>query len=132
MSLPSDYFQKLVESCPDIIIAVNRSGTIIFYNDGAQRTLGFTQEEMLGRDVLEIYPSRDEARKVMSAMRGGAAGAPGKVCNFETFFKTKKGEEIPVAISASILHDAAGGHVGAASPGKGHHGRRPRAPAATS
>src|ERR1051326_2949534 len=96
MSLPSDYFQKLVESCPDIIIAVNRSGTIIFYNDGAQRTLGFTQEEMLGRDVLEIYPSRDEARKVMSAMRGGAAGAPGKVCNFETFFKTKKGEEIPV------------------------------------
>src|ERR1051326_3961029 len=102
MSLPSDYFQKLVESCPDIIIAVNRSGTIIFYNDGAQRTLGFTQEEMLGRDVLEIYPSRDEARKVMSAMRGGAAGAPGKVCNFETFFKTKKGEEIPVGMSHEI------------------------------
>ena len=103
MSLPPDYFQKLVESCPDIIIAVNRSGTVIFYNDGAQRTLGFTQEEMLGKHVLEIYPSRDEAKKVMGAMRGGEAGAPGKVCSFETVFKTKKGEEIPVAISASIF-----------------------------
>ncbi len=126
MSLPSDYFQKLVESCPDIIIAVNRSGTIIFYNDGAQRTLGFTQEEMLGRDVLEIYPSRDEAKKVMCAMRGGAAGAPGKVCNFETVFKTKKGEEIPVAISASILHDAAGAELGSIGYAKDIRGIRRR------
>src|ERR1051325_8008362 len=100
MSLPSDYFQKLVESCPDIIIAVNRSRRIMFYNDGARQTLGFTQEEMLGKDVLEIYPSRDDAKKVMSAMRGGENGAPGKVRNFETTFKTKTGERIPVAVSA--------------------------------
>ncbi|HTM09423.1 MAG TPA: response regulator [Verrucomicrobiae bacterium] len=112
MSLPADYFQKLVESCPDIIIAVNRSGTIIFYNDGARRTLGFSQEEMLGKDVLEIYPTREDAKKVMSAIRQGEAGTPGKVCNFETAFKTKKGEKIPVAVSASILYDAAGAELG--------------------
>lgn len=112
MSLPSDYFQKLVESCPDIIIAVNRSGKIIFYNDGARQTLGFTQEEMLDKDVLEIYPSRDEAKKVMGAIRGGEAGIPGKVCNFETTFKTKNGETIPVAVSASILYDRAGAELG--------------------
>ena len=112
MSLPSDYFQKLVESCPDIIIAVNRSGTIIFYNDGARRTLGFSQEEMLGKDVLEIYPTREDAKKVMSAIRQGEAGTPGKVCSFETVFKTKKGEKIPVAVSASILYDASGAELG--------------------
>lgn len=126
MSLPRDYFQKLVESCPDIIIAVNRSGTIIFYNDGAQRTLGFTQEEMLGKDVLEIYPSRDEAKKVMCAMRGGEAGAPGKVCSFETVFKTKKGEAIPVALSASILYDAAGAELGSIGYAKDIRGIRRR------
>src|SRR5262249_21167518 len=126
MSLPRDYFQKLVETCPDIIIAVNRWGTVIFYNDGAQRTLGFTQEEMLGKDVLEIYPSRDEAKKVMSAMRGGEAGAAGKVCNFETFFKTKKGERIPVAISASILYDAAGAELGSIGYAKDIRGIRRR------
>ncbi|HEY1372245.1 MAG TPA: response regulator [Candidatus Binatia bacterium] len=126
MPLPPDYFQKLVESCPDIIIAVNRSGTVIFYNDGAQRTLGFTQEEMLGKHVLEVYPSRDEAKKVMSAMRGGDGGAPGKVCNFETVFKTKKGEEIPVAISASMLYDAAGAELGSIGYAKDIRGIRRR------
>ncbi len=130
MSLSSDYFQKLVESSPDIIIAVNRSGTIIFYNDGARQNLGFTQEEMLGKDVLEIYPSRDEAQKVMAAMRRGEAER-GKVCNFETVFKTKQGEPIPVAISASIIYDAAGGELGSIGFAKDLRGIRRRDQLAT-
>ena len=57
MSLPGQYFQKLVESCPDIIISVDNQGTIIFYNDGARQNLGFSDEEVLGKNVVEIYPS---------------------------------------------------------------------------
>jgi PAS domain S-box-containing protein len=131
MALSPDYFQKLVESSPDIIIAVNRAGTIIFYNDGARQNLGFTQEEMLGKDVLEIYPSSEEARKVMAAMRGGEGGEPGKVRNFETSFKTKKGERIPVAISASIIHDAGGGELGSIGFAKDIRGIRRRDQLAT-
>jgi PAS domain S-box-containing protein len=131
MSLPSDYFQKLVESSPDIIIAVNQSGTIIFYNDGATRNLGFAQEEMLGKDVSEIYPTRDEARKVMAAMRSGDGGEAGKVCNFETVFQTRQGERIPVAISASIIYDAGGGEVGSIGFAKDIRGIRRRDQLAT-
>lgn len=112
MSLPPQYFQKLVESCLDIIIAVDKQGTIIFYNDGARQNLGFTHEEMLGKSVMEIYPTREEARKVMAAMRRGEAGNKGKVCTFETVFKTKRGEQIPVAISASVIYDERGSEIG--------------------
>jgi PAS domain S-box-containing protein len=112
MSLLPQYFQKLVESCPDIIIAVDNQGTITFYNDGARQNLGFSPEEVLGKNVLEIYPSIDEARKVMAAMRGDKADRKGRVRNFETTFKTKKGEKIPVAISASILYDEHGTEAG--------------------
>jgi PAS domain S-box-containing protein len=112
MSLPRQYFHKLVESCPDIIIAVDKGGTIIFYNDGARQNLGFTPEEMLGKSVLEVYPTREEARKVMAAMRRGEGGEKGKVSNFETTFKTKKGEFIPVAISASLICDENGCEMG--------------------
>ena len=115
MSLSPEYFQKLVESCPDIIIAVNKSGTIIFYNDGAAQNLGFTPQEVLGRSVLEIYPSQAEAQKVMAAMRrgeDGAEGEKGNVRNFETTFKTRRGERIPVAISASIIYDQQGCEIG--------------------
>jgi PAS domain S-box-containing protein len=113
MSLPVQYFQKLVESCPDIIIAVDTRGVITFYNDGARQNLGFSPEEVLGKHVLEIYPSVEEARKVMAAMRSPQqAGERGRVRNFETLFKTRKGELIPVAISAAITYDEQGNEVG--------------------
>jgi PAS domain S-box-containing protein len=113
MSLPVQYFQKLVESCPDIIIAVDARGVITFYNDGARQNLGFSPEEVLGKHVLEIYPSMEEARKVMAAMRSPReAGERGRVRNFETVFKTRKGDVIPVAISAAITYDEKGNEVG--------------------
>lgn len=112
MALPVQYFQKLVESCPDIIISVDKQGIITFYNDGARENLGFSYEEVLGKNVLEIYPSLEEARKVMAAMRGNNRGGKGHVRNFETVFKTKRGEKIPVAISAAITYDEDGNEIG--------------------
>ena len=112
MSLPVQYFQKLVESCSDIIIAVDKQGIITFYNDGARQNLGFTWEEVLGKKVSVIYPSLEEARRVMAAMRAVDGSGKGRLSNFETTFKTRKGETIPVAISASIIYDDNGGEIG--------------------
>src|SRR5438876_1737729 len=69
--LPSIYFEKLLESSPDIVVAVDRQGTITFYNDGARQTLGYTPDEVLGQHVTRLYPDLAEARKVMAAMRQG-------------------------------------------------------------
>jgi PAS domain S-box-containing protein len=112
MALPGQYFQKLVDSCPDIIISVDKQGTITFYNDGARQNLGFSYEEVLGKNVLEIYPSLEEARRVMAAMRASSGDGRGRLRNFETVFKTRKGEKIPVAISASIIYDDQGKEAG--------------------
>ena len=49
--LPSIYFERLLESSPDIVVAVDREGTIIFYNDGAQQTLGYAPDV---RDIVDI------------------------------------------------------------------------------
>jgi len=110
--LPGTYFERLVESSPDIVIAVDRSGTIIYYNDGAEKGLGYTAAEMLGQSVLRLYPSTQEAHRVMEAMRSDEFGGPGKVKNFETTFVTRWGEQIPVAISGSILSDENGLEIG--------------------
>lgn len=110
--LPGTYFERLVESSPDIVIAVDRSGTIIYYNDGAEKGLGNTAAEMLGQSVLRLYPSTQEAHRVMEAMRSDEFGGPGKVKNFETTFVTRWGEQIPVAISGSILSDENGLEIG--------------------
>jgi len=102
--LPSIYFEKLLESSPDIVVAVDREGIISFYNDGARKTLGYTPEEVLGQHVTRLYPDLAEARKVMAAMRDGK--------NCETTFVTKNGARIPVVIAGSIIRDPDGRELG--------------------
>lgn len=109
---PNSYFERLVESSPDIVVAVDRAGTIIFYNDGAEKNLGYTAAEMLSQSVVRLYPSVDEAHRVMVAMRSEDYGGPGKVKNFETTFLNRWGGSIPVAISGSILYDENGLEMG--------------------
>jgi PAS domain S-box-containing protein len=96
--------EKLLESSPDIVVAVDRHGTISFYNDGARRTLGYTPEEVLGQHVTRLYPDIAEARKVMAALREG------KDC--ETVFVTKSGVRIPVLIAGSIIRNPEGEELG--------------------
>lgn len=110
--LPAIYFEKLLENSPDIVVAVDRQGTIIFYNDGARSTLGYTGEEVLGKHVTRLYPDLAEARKVMLAMRAGHDSAPGQVRNFETEFVDKNGTRLPVAISGSLIRDDQGTELG--------------------
>lgn len=112
MPLPRVYFEKLLENSPDIVVAVDRQGAIVFYNDGARQTLGYGSDEILGKPVLRVYKSLDHARDVMRAMRGAEAGPAGTVKNFETVFVAKDGTEIPVAISGSITYDEHGQEVG--------------------
>jgi PAS domain S-box-containing protein len=112
MALPRIYFEKLLESSPDIVVAVDREGSIVFYNDGARQTLGYTLEEIRGKPVTLLYPSREEAKRVMRAMRSDTHATRGSVKNFETIFTAKGGEQIPVAISGSIISDEQGGETG--------------------
>src|SRR6266571_3362201 len=107
------YFERLLESSLDIVIAVDRKGQIIFYNDGAYKTLGYTSAEILGKQVTTVYPSLDEARAVKAAMRRGEFGGErGKVKNFETVLVAKSGERIPAAISGSLIYDETGAEIG--------------------
>jgi len=102
--LPAFYFEKLLESSTDIVVAVDRHGTIIFYNDGARQTLGYAPEEVLGQHVTRLYPDLPEARKVMAGMRRGES------C--ETTFVTRRGDRIPVAIAGSIIRDTGSVELG--------------------
>ena len=111
-AFPPHYLEKLIESSPDIVVAIDRAGRIVFYNDGAEKNLGYSGAEILGHDVDLIYPTLDEAKRVMRAMRDDEHGGPGKLKNFETVFIDRWGTEVPVAISGSILCDDDGLEIG--------------------
>jgi len=108
MSLKREHFEELTKRSPDIIVGTDRKGRVVFFNDGAHDSLGYEDEEVLGEFVGLFYPSVEEARRVADAMRSPEHGGKG-VCNtLETSFMARSGEEIPVAISATILYDENG------------------------
>ncbi len=111
-ALPPIYFERLLEDSPDIIIAVDRDGEIVFYNDGARTALGYSAEEVLGKRVDIVYRSLDDARAVMAAMRDPQRDAPGKVRNFKTTLRTRAGDDLVVAISGVLIHDEDGREKG--------------------
>jgi len=112
MGLTREQLVQLTNHSPDMIIATDRKGRVSYYNDGARRNLGFSAEEVLGEFVGVFYPSIDEARRVGDAMRGPAHGGIGVVDTLETTFVSRDGEEIPVAISGTLLYDEQGQEEG--------------------
>ena len=112
MGLTREQLVQLTSRSPDIIIGTDRKGRVIYYNDGAQKNLGFSPDEVMGRFVGMLYPSVTEARRVSDAMRGPGHGGVGVVDTLETKLLSREGEEIPVAISGTLLHDAEGNEDG--------------------
>ena len=104
MALTQERLLQLIERSPDIIVATDRKGTVIYYNDGAAKSLGYSGAEVLGLYAAELYPGIAEARRVMQAMKDGGGGVEA----FQTRFLSKSGEEIPVAITGTVLRDDAG------------------------
>jgi PAS domain S-box-containing protein len=106
MTLTRERLEQLVARSTDIVVATARDGTVIYYHDGAKRTLGYTADEVLGAHVQVFFPSLEEAKRVMKAMRSPDYGGPGVCESFETTYVAKNGEHIPVAISGAIIYES--------------------------
>ncbi len=108
MALTRERLEQLVERSPDSIVGTDRKGNVIYFNDGAEKVLGYESGEVLGTFVGRLYSDLEEAKKVMHAMRDADWGGKDVVDTFQTTFLAKSGERIPVAISGTILRDEAG------------------------
>jgi PAS domain S-box-containing protein len=108
MPLTKERLEQLVARSTDIVIATDRKGVVTYYNDGAGKSLGYAQAEVLGTFVGRLYPTLDEAKRVMAAMRSPEYGGKGIVETFRTVLLSKANEEIPVAISGAVFYDESG------------------------
>lgn len=112
MPLTRQSLERLLESSPDIVVATDAHGQVAYYNDGARENLGYAREEIIGRFVAQLYPSLEEAKRVMAAMRDPDQDGRGRIINFPTNFVSKDHREIPVAISGTVLYDEDGEEKG--------------------
>jgi PAS domain S-box-containing protein len=99
----------LVEFSDDAIVGQDLQGIISSWNNGAERTFGFSADEIVGRSNMRFIPSDriNEEIKMLSRLRKGEAAE-----RFETQRLTKDGRLIDVAVTASPIKNPDGSVVG--------------------
>lgn len=103
-------FAALVNSSDDAMLTSDLKGSVTSWNKAAERILGYTSDEIIGRSILLLVPPELE-REEADILRRIQAGE--RVEHFETVRVAKCGKVLEVAINFSPIKDAEGGVVGA-------------------
>jgi diguanylate cyclase (GGDEF)-like protein/PAS domain S-box-containing protein len=97
--------ENLIESTMDGIIALDRQGLVILFNQGAAHISGYRPDEVVGKlNAGTIYPPGVD-REIKKILWSPLYGGKGKIVEYETELVTKQGGRVPVRLSGSILFD---------------------------
>jgi two-component system, NtrC family, sensor kinase len=105
------FFNKLIESSVDGIIAADVFGKMLLFNKGAQYMLGYTEEEAMTQlHVSKLYPS-GVAQEIMQKLRSSDFGGPGRCYKHRIYGITKTGDKFPISLSGAIIYDEDGREI---------------------
>jgi PAS domain S-box-containing protein len=97
--------RNLILSSVDGVIAADKKGRILIFNDMAAELFGYSvKEAMESLDIRDIYPDHKEL-EVMKALRSDDYGGRGKLRSYEVEVLHKNGEHIPINLNASIVYE---------------------------
>ena len=92
----------LVESSGEAIFGIDSVGAVTTWNRGAENTLGYSAEEMVGEPLQRLFPEEllDDSLELLERVMGGTA-----VESFETVLKRRDGRRIDAALTLSPVRD---------------------------
>jgi PAS domain S-box-containing protein len=97
-------FRGLLESAPDAMVIVNRTGQVQLVNAQTEKMFGYSREEIIGRPVEIMIPRRLQAdHRVHRSDYSRAPHARSMGVGLELFGLRKDGTEFPVEVSLSPL-----------------------------
>ena len=104
LQIPEDWSRMIVESAPNGIIVIERSGEIVFTNEKARALFGYSAEEFADLKVEDLVPQR--VRELHAEERAGYHKKPGvrsMGVGRDLWALRKDGSEFPVEIGLTPL-----------------------------
>jgi PAS domain S-box-containing protein len=107
----TEFLERILNSTVDGIIAADLRGTILLFNQGAERICGYRAVDVIGKmSVRRLYP-QGVAEEVMRLIRSAEHGGGGRLEPVRRDLVSSTRERIPVSISAALVFDDEGREI---------------------
>jgi diguanylate cyclase (GGDEF)-like protein/PAS domain S-box-containing protein len=101
------YFESILQDSTDIIFTLDTEGYILKFNKGAQKHFGYSQEEIVGKPLAQLFVNESDKRKILTGVL-----LTGKTVNEEIPMKIRTGGIILVNLSMSEMKNDNGQIIG--------------------
>ena len=99
------FLKNLLHSSVDGVIAADKRGKILIFNDAASEISGYTEKEALtSLNIRDVYPD-DGAHQIMAKLRSEQYGGSGKLKSHQIDVRHKDGTLIPISLNAAIIYE---------------------------
>ncbi|MBW1916048.1 MAG: PAS domain S-box protein [Deltaproteobacteria bacterium] len=106
------FLQNVIQSAVDGIVVVDTKGNVLIFNEGMEKLTGYSADDIISSGHITSFYDIDTAKENMKRMRSDKYGPLGKLNPTSMIITTKENEEIPVTLTASIIHSIEGKEIG--------------------
>jgi PAS domain S-box-containing protein len=102
-----DFQTNLIQNSIDGIMASDKTGTIVVFNQGMEDLLGYAADEVVGKMPAEDISPPGVGKTINATLIAEAYGGKNRLVNYESVLVSTSGQEIPVRISGATLFEDA-------------------------
>ncbi len=106
LHVSEDKYRQLVENADCIILQMNKEGEITFFNEFAQKFFGYTEQEIIGKNVIgTILPETDSSGRNITELIRDTKRRSGSYTTYENENICKDGRRVWIAWANKIIHN---------------------------
>lgn len=112
------YLQMILDNSRVFIVTTDTHGRIVEFNKEAESILGYSKEEVVGRDVLMLYENPAQRAELMNMGGRSIDGQVWEVRNRNVRLRSKSGKAYDVILTLSTMVNDKGKIIGTVGIGK--------------
>ena len=100
-----DFEHNLIQSSIDAIVASDKDGIIIVFNQMAENLLGYSEDEVVKAMSFNDLFTPVEVEELRKELLSEEHGGKNRLFLYETYVINKTGNKIPIQLSATVMFD---------------------------